>query len=89
MDVAVLMFTTLSKMSVHAVPLRKILIEYIGKYTIGNDNTYQHFLQIVYMTASSPTTINTAVIVMFRKTICFFVRQMFLPNLVVKLAAKM
>ena len=70
-DLAVLIFTTSMTMSVHAVALRKLLIGYIGKHTCGNDDTYLHFLQIVYMIASSPTVINAAVTVVLRKTICF------------------
>ena len=58
-------------MSVRAVPLKKLLTGYIGKHTRGMEDTYLHFLQIVYRISSKPTIISTAVIVVFRNTICF------------------
>ena len=58
-------------MSVLAVPHEKFLTGYMGKYTHGNEDTYQHFLQIVYKIAKSPKAIKIAVIIIFRKTTCF------------------
>ena len=58
-------------MSVRVVPLKKLLTGYIGKHTLGMEDTYLHFLQIVYMIASKPTIISTPVIVVFRNTMCF------------------
>ena len=58
-------------MSVHAVPLKKLLAGYIGKHTRTMEDTYLHFLHIVYRIASKPTAISTLVIVVFRNTMCF------------------
>ena len=62
---------TFDKDSVLAIPLRKLLIEYIGKHNLSKEETYRHFLQNVHNIARSPTAINIAVIIVFRKTICF------------------
>ena len=43
-DFAVLIFTTSTNISVLTVPLRKLLTGYIGKQTLGKDDTYLHFL---------------------------------------------
>ena len=58
-------------MLVCAVPLKKLLIGYIGKHNHGTEETYLHFLHIVYKIARRPTVINTLVIVVFRNTMCF------------------
>ena len=61
----------LINMSVLGVPLRKLLIRYMGKHTLSKDETYLHFLQIVYSTDKIPTVINIAMITVFKNTICF------------------
>ena len=58
-------------MSVLAVPHKKLLTGYMGKHTRGSEDTYRHFLQIVYKIAESPTAIKIAIIIVFRKTTCF------------------
>ena len=58
-------------MSVLAVPRKKLLTGYMGKHTCGSEDTYLHFLKTVYRTAQSPTVIKIAVMIVFRKTMCF------------------
>ena len=43
--------TTSTKISVFAVPRRIVLNGYKGKHTLGRDDTYLHFLKIVYSIA--------------------------------------
>ena len=40
-------FTTSTKISVRAVPRSIVLNGYKGKHTLGNEDTYRHFLNIV------------------------------------------
>ena len=40
-------FTTSTKLSVCAVPRSIVLNGYKGKHTLGNEETYRHFLNIV------------------------------------------
>ena len=70
-DFAVLMLMTSTKISVHDVPRRKLLPGYMGKHTHGSEDTYLHFLKIVYRIAKSPMAIKIAVMMVFRKTTCF------------------
>ena len=63
--------TTFTSISVHAVPLRKLLTGYIGKHTRDMEDTYLHFLQTVCRMASMPTIMSTPVIVLFKNTMCF------------------
>ena len=44
-------FTTSTKISVCAVPRSIVLYGYKGKYTRGSDETYLHFLKMVYKMA--------------------------------------
>ena len=46
-------FTTSTKTSVRAVPWSIVLNQYKGKHTLGSDDTYLHFLKIVYKMAKS------------------------------------
>ena len=40
-------FTTSTKISVRLVPLSIVLNGYKGKHTLGSDDTYQHFFNMV------------------------------------------
>ena len=44
-------FTTSTKISVRAVPRSIVLNGYKGKHTLGSDETYLHFLKMVYKMA--------------------------------------
>ena len=68
---AVLILITSTKMSVLAVPRKKLLTGYMGKHTHGSEDTYRHFLKTVYRTAKSPMMIKMAIMIVFRKTTCF------------------
>ena len=65
------MLTTSTNLLACAVPLKKLLSGYIGKHTHGIEDTYLHFLHIMFRTASRPMVINTPVIVLLRKTMYF------------------
>ena len=64
------MFTTSTNMSILAVTLRKLLTGYIGKQTLGKDDTYLHFLHSMYRMAKRPTVIKKLVITVFKNNIC-------------------
>ena len=66
-------FTTSTKTSVRAVPQSIVLNGYKGKHTLGNEDTYLHFLNIVYRIAKSVIMIKNVVIqaVIWAVSFCF------------------
>ena len=66
-------FTTSTKTSVHAVPWSIVLNGYKGKHTLGNEDTYRHFLNIAYRIAKSVIMIKNVVIqaVIWAASFCF------------------
>ena len=66
-------FTTSMKTSVRAVPQSIVLNGYEGKHTLGNEDMYWHFLNIVYRIAKSVIMIKNIVIqaVIWVASFCF------------------
>ena len=66
-------FTTSTKTSVRVVPQSIVLNGYKGKHTLGNDDTYLHFLNIVYRMAKSVIMMRNVVIqaVIWAASFCF------------------
>ena len=66
-------FTTSTKTSVHAVPQSIVLNRYKGKHTLGNEDTYLHFLNIVYRITKSVIMMRNVVIqaVIWVASFCF------------------
>ena len=54
-------FTTSTKISIRAVPRSKVLNGYKGKHTLGRDDTYRHFRNMVYTIANSAIIIKIVV----------------------------
>ena len=55
-------FTTSTKTSVRAVPWSIVLNGYKGKHTLGNEDTYLHFLNIVYRIAKNVIVMRNVII---------------------------
>ena len=55
-------FTTSTKMSMRAVPRSIVLNGYKGKHTRGNEDTYLHFLNTVYIIAKRAIIMRNVVI---------------------------
>ena len=66
-------FTISTKISMRAVPQSIVLNGYKGKHTLGNEDTYRHFLNIVQRIAKSVIMIKIVVIqaVIWAASFCF------------------